>query len=265
MSAVGTWVWVPTTRLARPSHQCPSAIFSEVASACTSTITALAVPPRTAGFSAASIAENGSSNGRFMNAWPSTCATNTRRPPAASKNCAPRPGAARAKFSGRITRGSVSMKASMSRWSNAWSPSVTQSAPASRSVAACAPLSPMPPVAFSPLTTTKSSAQSRRSRGKVSATAARPVRPTTSPRKSSLIRPACSQSPRRHPLSHPASASHPRQSGSAGPASAGTGQPPAVARRARSASGRPSCPPISRSGASSHQSSRSGRRSGLRG
>ena len=41
MSAVGTWVWVPTTRLARPSHQCPSAIFSEVASACTSTITAL--------------------------------------------------------------------------------------------------------------------------------------------------------------------------------------------------------------------------------
>ena len=41
VSAVGTWVWVPTTRLARPSHQCPSAIFSEVASACTSTITAL--------------------------------------------------------------------------------------------------------------------------------------------------------------------------------------------------------------------------------
>ena len=42
MSAVGTWVWVPTTRLARPSHQWPSAIFSEVASACTSTITAVA-------------------------------------------------------------------------------------------------------------------------------------------------------------------------------------------------------------------------------
>ena len=40
MSAVGTWVWVPTTRLARPSHQCASAIFSEVASACTSTMTA---------------------------------------------------------------------------------------------------------------------------------------------------------------------------------------------------------------------------------
>ena len=59
-----------------------------------------------AGFSAASIAEKGSSNGRFMKACPSTCATKTRRPPGASKKRAPRPGAARAKFSGRITRGS---------------------------------------------------------------------------------------------------------------------------------------------------------------
>ena len=109
MSAVGTWVCVPTTRLARPSHQCASAIFSEVASACTSTMTASAEPPSTAGFSAASIAENGSSNGRFMNACPSTCATKTRRPPGASKNRAPRPGAARAKFSGRTIRGSSSM------------------------------------------------------------------------------------------------------------------------------------------------------------
>ena len=87
-------MWVPTTRLARPSHQCPSAIFSEVASACTSTITAVAAPPSVAGFSAASIAEKGSSNGAFMNTRPSTCATNTRRPPGASKKRAPRPGAA---------------------------------------------------------------------------------------------------------------------------------------------------------------------------
>ena len=187
MSAVGTWVCVPTTRLARPSHQCASAIFSEVASACTSTITACAVPPSVAGFSAASIAEKGSSNGRFMNACPSTCATKTRRPPGASKKRAPRPGAARAKFSGRMIRASSSMKAIMSRWSKAWSPSVTQSAPASNSSAACAPLSPMPPVAFSPLTTTKSSAHSRRSRGSASAIAVRPLRPTTSPRKRSFI------------------------------------------------------------------------------
>ena len=94
MSAVGTWVWVPTTRLARPSHQWPSAIFSEVASACTSTITALARPPSGAAFSAASSAENGSSNGRFMNTWPSACATKTLRPPGASKSRAPWPGAA---------------------------------------------------------------------------------------------------------------------------------------------------------------------------
>ena len=94
MSAVGTWVWVPTTRLARPSHQWPSAIFSEVASAWTSTITAAAVPPRVAGRSAASIAEKGSSKGRFMNTCPSTWATKTRRPPGASKKRAPCPGAA---------------------------------------------------------------------------------------------------------------------------------------------------------------------------
>ena len=70
-----------------------------------------AVPPSVAGFSAASIAENGSSNGCFMNTWPSTCATKTLRPPGASKKRAPCPGAARAKFSGRSIRGSCSMKA----------------------------------------------------------------------------------------------------------------------------------------------------------
>src|SRR5947209_3066938 len=40
---------------------------------------------------------------------------------------------------------------------------------------------PKPPAEFSPLTMTKSSAQSRRSRGRWSSTTARPERPTTSP------------------------------------------------------------------------------------
>src|SRR4051795_9014372 len=42
---------------------------------------------------------------------------------------------------------------------------------------------PKPPAEFSPLTMTKSSAQSRRSRGRCSSTTARPERPTTSPMK----------------------------------------------------------------------------------
>ena len=42
LSAVGTWVCVPTTRLAIPSRYQPSAIFSDVASACISTSMACA-------------------------------------------------------------------------------------------------------------------------------------------------------------------------------------------------------------------------------
>ncbi len=58
-----------------------------------STITAWARPPRGCAFSTGSIAENGSSKGRFMNTWPSTCATSTLRPPGAVNSRCPRPGA----------------------------------------------------------------------------------------------------------------------------------------------------------------------------
>src|SRR5215831_15828079 len=46
---------------------------------------------------------------------------------------------------------------------------------------------PKPPAAFSPLTTTKSSARSRRSRGNISITTARPARPTRSPQNRILM------------------------------------------------------------------------------
>ena len=41
-SAVGAWVWVPTTRLARPSQKCPMPCFSLVASQWISTMMASA-------------------------------------------------------------------------------------------------------------------------------------------------------------------------------------------------------------------------------
>jgi calcineurin-like phosphoesterase len=69
---------VPTTRLARPSHQWPIAIFSLVASAWMSMIDACASPPSGCAFSAASTAENGSSKGRFMKTWPSACTTSEK-------------------------------------------------------------------------------------------------------------------------------------------------------------------------------------------
>ena len=55
-------------------------------------------------FSTVSIAENGSSKGRFMNTCPNTCVTSTRRPCVASKIFTPRPGATLEKFSGRMMR-----------------------------------------------------------------------------------------------------------------------------------------------------------------
>jgi hypothetical protein len=75
---------------------------------------ACASPPSGCAFSAASTAENGSSKGRFMKTWPSACTTSTWRPPVAGYSRAPRPGAALAKFKGRIRRGSPSMNPSMS-------------------------------------------------------------------------------------------------------------------------------------------------------
>jgi hypothetical protein len=110
-------------------------------------------------FSTVSSAENGSSKGRFMNTWPSACVTSTLRPCVASNTRKPRPGATLEKFSGRTIRGSCSMKLSMSFWSKAWSPSVRQSAPAASSSLAWSPVIPAPWLAFSPLTTTKSSPQ----------------------------------------------------------------------------------------------------------
>src|SRR3954447_18433432 len=75
------------------------------------------------------------------------------------------------------------MKTSASRWSQAWLPSVTASAPASKRSSQIASVIPKPPAAFSPLTTTASSRQRSRKAGRRSATTVRPGRPTTSPRK----------------------------------------------------------------------------------
>src|SRR5262249_13832827 len=77
-SAVGACVWVPTTRLARPSRKWPIACFSLVVSACMSTTIASA--PRLSGHavSSRSTAANGSSSGsmkmRPMALTTSTCA-----------------------------------------------------------------------------------------------------------------------------------------------------------------------------------------------
>ena len=75
----GTWVWVPTTRLARPSQKWPMAIFSEVASACMSTMMASATAPSGQASSSRSTAANGSSSAS-MCTRPSRLITRTRWP-----------------------------------------------------------------------------------------------------------------------------------------------------------------------------------------
>ena len=54
-----------------------------------------------------------------MNTCPSTCATSTLRPCVAENTRQPLPGATLEKLMGRMMRGSVSMKLSMSFWSKA--------------------------------------------------------------------------------------------------------------------------------------------------
>ena len=58
---------------------------------------------------------------------------------------------------------------------------------------------PKPPAAFSPLTMTKSSSSSARTRGRCSATAWRPARPTTSPKKPRRMRTPCYRPPQSDP------------------------------------------------------------------
>src|SRR6185436_3998919 len=66
-----------------------------------------------------------------------------------------------------------------------------QSAPAWKISCAVDSVMPKPPAAFSPLTMTKSRASSARTRGRCSATAARPDRPTTSPKNPSRMHTPC--------------------------------------------------------------------------
>ncbi len=72
-SAVGTWVCVPTTSAARPSHQAASAAFSLVASMCASTTRI----GRRSGMepSTSSTAANGSLAGSGKKILPSTVHT----------------------------------------------------------------------------------------------------------------------------------------------------------------------------------------------
>src|SRR5947208_7505912 len=100
----------------------------------------------------------------------------------------PRPGVPLGKLEGRRKRSSRGAKINASRWSQTWLPVVTTSAPAAIVSRKISSVIPNPPAAFSPLTMTKSSLKSEISPGSCSHTAVRPVFPTMSPRKRSLIR-----------------------------------------------------------------------------
>src|SRR5918995_727057 len=63
------------------------------------------------------------------------------------------------------------------------------SAPALNSSSACLGVIPMPPAAFSPLTTTKSAASSARRSPSMVRSARRPAEPTTSPTKRIAVKP----------------------------------------------------------------------------
>src|SRR5690349_6436733 len=68
-----------------------------------------------------------------------------------------------------------------SRWRYVWLPSVRTSAPALKSSSAYFGVMPIPPAAFSPLTTTKSAPSSSRRLPSMVRAARRPAEPTTSP------------------------------------------------------------------------------------
>ena len=100
-SAVGTWVWVPTTAPARPSRCQPIATFSEVTSAWKSTKKASAWSRRGAR-AGASASGNGERAARSCTC-PIRLITQTRAP-ATSTITWPWPGLPAMKFAGRITR-----------------------------------------------------------------------------------------------------------------------------------------------------------------
>jgi hypothetical protein len=106
------------------------------------------------------MAENGSSKGRFMKTWPRTCATSTLRPPVAVKTRAPGPGAAfREVQRTQHARLLVDELEHVALVEGVIAQCDARRRPLKKRRAWAAE-SPAPEVAFSPLTTTKSSRQS---------------------------------------------------------------------------------------------------------
>ncbi len=90
-SAVGTWVWVPTTALTRPSRYQPMAFFSEVISQWKSSTRrgGSGSPPPSSSWSSF---VNGESSW-FMKTRPMALITATSSPPGVRWTSQPRPGA----------------------------------------------------------------------------------------------------------------------------------------------------------------------------
>src|SRR5438067_1114136 len=100
----------------------------------------------------------------------------------------PTPGIPGGKLSGRRSRPCSRMYGMMARFCQTWLPEVSTSMPASCSSSAERGSMPLPPEAFSQLATTKSMSSRAARRGRSAASALRPGRPTTSPRKRSRMR-----------------------------------------------------------------------------
>src|SRR5438552_9746753 len=182
------WVWLPTTADTLPSRKRPIATFSDVASACMSTKTIEA--SRRMSASASSAARNGQSTGA-MKTRPIRFRTATR----ASERRAfctvhPTPGTPGGKFNGRSSRPLSRMYGTISRFCQTWLPEVSTSTPVSCSSSAERGSTPFPPDAFSQLAMTNSMPSCAARRGTRAASARRPGRPTTSPRKRSPMRPS---------------------------------------------------------------------------
>src|SRR5947207_1342172 len=182
------WVWLPTTADTLPSRKRPIATFSDVASACMSTKTIEA--SRRMSASASSAARNGQSTGA-MKTRPIRFRTATR----ASERRAfctvhPTPGTPGGKFNGRSSRPLSRMYGTISRFCQTWLPEVSTSTPASCSSSAERGSTPFPPDAFSQLAMMNSMSSCAARRGTRAASARRPGRPTTSPRKRSRMRPS---------------------------------------------------------------------------
>src|SRR5262245_3851376 len=150
---------------------------SDVASACMST-RMIGVSRRSSGRIASAV-RNGQSIG-FMKTRPMRFSTATRFGPAFTVTH-PTPGVPAGKLAGRNSKFSLPMYSMISFLSQMWLPEVITSTPWSRRPRAMAGVTPKPPAAFSTLTTARSAAWSRRSRGKSLTRAARPPSPKTSP------------------------------------------------------------------------------------